>query len=282
MKKRRGAIAPNSIVTVGFLTYFLSDDGFWITNGVEAQPLGQKVVNEYFLAEASDADLFRTVGAVDWLNQSVIWAYVSKDGSGFNRQIIWNWSEKRWSTASLALNWLASGGKDATNLEDLDAVYPAGLDSIPIPLDSDLFEARERALMAFQGDANGIPYDVGVTYDAGVTYQTAVQIGALDGETLQADFETGEYQSMPSRREFVSEVYPIVENASENTQAAVITKSNPGGPEAVSEYGALNAAGFCPVRSDGRYSRIAVRVPQGAEWDKAAGIQVTSRPSGSR
>lgn len=263
VEEARGAIAPNSIVTVGYFTYFLSDDGFWVTNGAGAQALGTRRVNEFFKDDVSAADMFRTHGTVDWGRQCVIWSYYRQGSTGFDGLIIYSWAENRWATGTLALHWLVQGTTDATTLEDLDATYP-DLDAMPISLDSAIFLSQGRNLSAYLLSGSN------------------TELTSLDGDALAATFETGEWQTKTAERSFVSEIYPIVENVSENTQAQIITRSPKGGVESVSTAGTVNDAGFCPVRADGRYLRVRMTIPAGADWSKAQGVQVKHRASGAR
>lgn len=263
IEEARGAIAPNSIVTVGYWTFFLADDGFWVTNGAGAQPIGTRRVNEFFKSDVSDVDMFRTHGAVDWEKQCVFWSYYRTGSTGFDGLIAYSWAEQRWATGTLALHWLVQGTTDATSLEDLDATY-ATLEDIPVSLDSALFLSRGRNLSAYLESAAN------------------TELTALDGDALAATFETGEWQAATGQRTFVSEVYPIVENASVNTQAQVITREAKGGAETVSALGMLNDAGFCPVRADGRYSRVRLIIPAASDWQKAQGVQIEYRASGRR
>ena len=43
----RGATAPFSVVDVGYQTYFLSQDGFYVTNGSEFRPIGNDRINNF-------------------------------------------------------------------------------------------------------------------------------------------------------------------------------------------------------------------------------------------
>ena len=264
IEEARGAIAPNSVVTVGFVTFFLAHDGFWATDGAATQPIGTSRVNEFFRDDASSVDLFRTHGAIDWENQSVVWAYASPESGGlFDRLIIYSWAEQRWSTASMSLQRLVQGTVNATTLEGLDALY-ASIDAIPISLDSVQFQARGRRLSAYLASGAN------------------TELTVLDGDALQADFETGEFQPAPGQRSMISQVYPIVQNSAENTEARIITKSAKGGPETISAVGMLNEAGWCPVRAEGLYARARMTIPAGAVWEKAQGVQVGFRGAGMR
>lgn len=263
IEEARGCIAPGSIVTVGFMTYFLAHDGFCVTDGNTVQRIGQNKVDDWFFANASDADKFRTHGAIDWENQCVVWAFYPALQSAFARLLIYSWEQNRWSTATLTVHRLVESSIGETTIEELDALY-GDLDSVPVSLDSALFAARGRVLSAFIGNGSD------------------TLLHTLNGTALQADFETAEHQPQPGSRTFIYEVHPLVENLSVNSQARVITRNPKGGPEIYGTFGTVNDGGFCPVRADGRYVRVGLRIPAGAIWSKAQGVSVRHRVSGRR
>lgn len=267
IEEARGCIAPGSIVTVGFFTFFLAHDGFCVTDGNSVQKIGENQIDDWFFDNASDADKFRTHGAVDWENQCVVWAYYPSSQPDFERQVVYCWDEKRWSTASVAVDRLVETAVGDVSLEDLDTLYPSGLESIPVSLDSNEFVARGRLLAAFTRPSRSA---------------VASTLHTFNGAPLEATFETAEYQPQPGQRVFVRGVYPLVENAGEDTEARVITRNPKGGVENFGTYSAVNNAGFCPVRADGRYVRVGLRIPEGANWRAMQGCQVDYRVSGAR
>ena len=264
IEEARGAIAPNSIVTVGFVTFHLAHDGFYATDGTSQKPIGTSRVNDFFRESVSDADMFRTCGAVNWEEQSIVWAYPSAEGGGdLDKLIIYSFAENRWSTADLSVDWLVQGTVNATTIDGLGALF-SSIDEIGSPVDSALFKARGRRLSAYLNDG------------------TNTQLTALDGSTLQADFETGEFQPQPGVRANTCEVWPIIENPLGNTQARAMTRTKKGEAETVSGFGVENAAGWCPIRAEGLYTRIGVTVPAGAEWSKGQGVHIGYRAGGKR
>jgi hypothetical protein len=119
IEEARGAIAPQSVVTVGWFTFFLAHDGFWMTDGNQVMPIGNQRVNEWFFDTVSESDRFRTQGAVAWEKQSIIWNfYPATNNTGFRRQIIYSFKENRWSTASLVNDWIVDN--------KVGAVSPSG------------------------------------------------------------------------------------------------------------------------------------------------------------
>lgn len=293
IEEARGCIAPQSIATVGHLTYFLAHDGFAVTNGAEVRLIGSNRVNRYFLEDVSDNDRFRTHAAIDWANECVVWAYYRQGGSGFEGLMIYSWAQNRWSTAVVDVDWLVSSAVAGVTLDGLDALY-GSLDSIPVSLDAAQWQAGQRRLSAY------IPVktELGILLYNGLTPVILDNSGtkviftdpdlvlttlkAFDGTTLEATFETSELQVQPGKRTFINRVYPIVENTAENTQAAVTTRNIKGGDLVTSARGTVNDAGYCPVRADGRYARVQLTIPAAAEWRKAQGVQVGIRRSGGR
>jgi hypothetical protein len=104
----------------------------------------------------------------------------------------------------------------------------------------------------------------------------------LNGDSTEANFETGEFEPKPGSRVAANAVFPVVENASENTTGYVVTRALKGASEMTSASTTINVSGFCPVRADGRFIRAGLTVPAAATWDKAQGVQVEFRPSGRR
>ena len=266
IEEARGCIAPASVVTVGFLNYFLSHDGFWVTDGSQVMPIGTRRVNEWFFDNVSEVDRFRTHGTVNWDKQSIIWTFYPKSNpTGFNRQIIYSWAENRWSTGSLSLDWLVDNKVAGTSLEDLDALFGSDLETVTPSLDASKWLAKSRVLSAFIQDGS-----------------SNSEMFTLNGDALEATFETSEHQPKPGSRVAVNAIYPMVENASENTTCGVITRNLKGGTETTSTLTTVNAHSFCPVRTDARFVRGKMVIPAAANWDKAQGVQIEYRPSGRR
>lgn len=264
IEEARGCIAPGSVVTVGFMTYFLAHDGFCVTDGNTVRRIGEHKVDKWFFDQASDADKFRTHGAVDWENQCVVWAYYPLTADGFTKLLIYSWEQDEWSSATMTVDRLVENSVGAVSIEQIDAIY-GNLDAIPVSLDSPEFVARGRVLGAFIQDGSG-----------------DTELNTLNGDALEATLETKEVQSAPGRYSSVTGIYPIVENQTVNTQCYVVTRGAKGGPETQSMSGVINDAGWCPVRASGLYNRFGMTIPEGAFWRAAQGVQPVYRTAGRR
>lgn len=258
----RGCIAPFSIATIGSQTYFLSQDGFWMTNGSEFVPIGSQKVNKWFFDTVDQASVGETQAAVDWQNRAVIWAFKSSGSEAKDRLLIYSWEQGRFSTATVTADWLVGSRVDATTLEDLNALF-ATLEDVTPSLDSEVWQAGERVLGAFISDG-GL-----------ATYST------FNGPAMQADWELGAFQPSPGQRAFVSEAQAVVEANDWTMQIAAIPADNQR-IEAFGNYNSPGVNGAVPLRADGKEMRLAARLPAGSEWRRAQAVQLTFRGSGRR
>lgn len=261
----RGCIAPYSCVTVGSQTFFLSQDGFWLTNGSEFVPIGSQRVNRWFFENADNATLSWTQGTVDWRNKSIVWAFRTSQASGpdFDKLLIYSWEQNRFSTATLPVQRLVGSRIPGTTLEDLNALFTT-LEQVSPNLDSQEWKAGDRILAAFIGNGSGSSF-----------YST------FNGQNMEANWETGFFQPSPGSRVFVSEAQGVFDATDWAMEVAPVMMDN----QRVESYGTYTSPGIngaIPMRGDGKEMRLAVRMPEGTEWDRALAVQLTFRPSGRR
>jgi len=258
----RGALAPFSVATVGYFSYFLAQDGFYITNGASVQPIGSQRVNRWFFDTAHQANLGRVQAAIDWQNEAIVWSFMSSENDVYDRQIIYSWSEQRWSTATIATQWIVGSNLDGTDLDSLDAIY-GDLDQIPVSLDDISFRPGERTLAAF-ADSGGSS-----------NYHT------FTGSPIVATWQTGEAQPAPSQRVFVSEVHPLIEADTWDMKSSLYMRDNCGVQTTSNEI-TTGWGGFSAVRGEGQKVAVRLSKPAGTEWSHAQGVQVRFRGAGNR
>lgn len=255
----RGCAAPASVVQVAGVTYFLSDDGFFKTDGASIAPIASQRVFSWFLSAIKEEAFESVQGAVDWASRCIVWSFSAAEGvDGFTRQIIYSWESDRWSSATLTLDWLADTIKTGMSLEQVSAVYP-DLDAMPLSLDSPKFLARGRSLTAV----------------------IAGFVCDLSGAALRARIQTGEFQPATGFRCCVSGVAVLAENADANSQVALGARDpSKGSTVRWTRPQTEGRDGFARPRLDGRYVRAEIIIPAGANWAKAAGIQVEYHKTG--
>lgn len=252
----RGTIAPFSVVNVGYLTYFLAQDGFFVTNGASVEPIGTERVNRWFFDTCNQTNVGRTQGAVDWQNECIAWAFPD-DTTAFTRLLVYSWARQRWASGTQAIEWLVSSRQDGISLDALDAIY-GDLDSIPLSLDSVEFQAKGRVFAAFK-DAE---------------YHT------FTGAPLEATWRTGSWQPKPGHGAYVSEVRPHIEEATHDATAALVL-TDTFGDNVITPHIGMGNGGFCPVDGEGHKVAVEVKKPAGSLWENATGATVRYTATGS-
>jgi len=258
IEQDRGCIAPMSVVPVGYLAFFLAQDGFYITDGSSVQPIGTCRVNRWFFDNVDQLRIGEVCGAIDWENEAVIWAFPSSNGVGLDRVMVFSWAQQRWSSATISVDCFVGSQVDGVSLEALDAIY-GDLENIPGSLDDPEFAPGSRVLAAFiDGD-----------------YAT------FSGSPLEATWQTGEAQPSPTQRSFVSEVHPLIQATNWDTQISIAMRDNRGG-QVFSPLKETGWSGFAPVRGEGQKVAIRMIKPAGSDWSEAQGVQVRYSGAGVR
>lgn len=248
----RGCAAAKSVVQVAGVTYFLSDDGFFRTDGSSLQSISSHRVFQWFLGAAKAEAIEKVHGAVDWRTRCIIWSFEGRNAApGYNQQIIYSWEADRWSCATIGVDWVFDTIKDGMTLEQVSAIYP-NIDQMAYSLDSPVFMARGRSLTVIKGGF----------------------VCAMSGDNMQATIETGEFQPDPGYRCCVNGVSVLVENTSANSRVTL------GGRDTYKGQGlrwtpeqAEGADGMAHPILDARYVRARITIPRGAVWSRATGIQ---------
>ena len=257
----RGCTSPYSRVSVGQAVFYRSDEGFILLQGGVSQSISENKVDKWFKKTANSQRLNGVQGAYDPINRQIIWLFTSSDNPQSTKDIalIYSLTAGRWTMAVLPLEYVVSLATQATSLEALDALYPGGIDSIPVSLDSDIFAGGVRGMAGFN---------------------TAHIMGFFAGSSLEAIIETGDMQLNPQGRSFVSGVTPRTDAPS----AYCSLKSRARLQDAISTSAETmtGVTGECPLRVSARYHRVNMRIAAGTSWNYAQGLDVNARPDGNR
>lgn len=256
----RGCRAPNSIVQLGGLVFYLGEDGFYLFDGNNSMPIGANKVDRWFYAQLDQTYLNNVVGAVDIANKAILWAYTSIDGGGQNDSIlVYNWQLQRWGFARVGAEWLIHYFSFGTSMDSMAAAGFPDLDTVPYSLDSRIWVGGAALLGAFNA--------------------TNHKLGTFEG-TLACQMGTAAAQLVQGGKAFVSGVRPLVDGGLPTV--AVSARDTLQQAETFGADSALNAIGDCPQRVTGRYLRARVTVPANATWTHFRGVEVTARPAGIR
>lgn len=252
ISRNKGCMVAGSIAQYQGITFFLSDDGFYMCDGQQVMPIGAEKVDRFFLSDASEADYKTMSATIDPVRKLVIWNYRSVDAN--RKLIIYNFQTKKWTYADAGTDYLGEVSSGALTLEDLDAIS-GSIDSLTTSLDSLLY--------------------IGGKYFLGGTYGTRVY--SYTGANLTGNISTGDIDI--GSNSVVTLARPIVDNGSGSISVASRQLLN----QSVT-YGASTAADSenrVSLRSAGRYHRLKL-IPTGSNWKTAVAIDVDVIPQGVR
>lgn len=248
-----GCLEGNSVVRYGNTSFFLSDDGFYSTDGQTINGIGTEKVDRYFFDHADLTQINTISAAVDPIKNLVVWNYANVEGS--RSILIYNWQLQKWSraaTTSDVVGTIASVGETLESLES--SLGYTDLDTIPASLDSRLWVGgkflfagtREDKVVIFTGDP-------------------------LTPQLITTDIEVG-YNSVATLAR------PQIDNGSANV--AVASRRELDDTIQFSAYISATSEGRCSLRSAGRYHRFSVQ-PTG-NWTTAMAVDVDVKPQGNR
>jgi hypothetical protein len=252
ISRNKGCMVAGSIAQYQGITFFLSDDGFYMCDGQNIIPIGSEKVDRFFLADVNETEYSTMSAAIDPVRKLVIWNYKSVDA--VRKLMIYNFQTKKWTYGDAGTDYLGEASSGALTLEDLDAVSTS-IDALTTSLDSLLY--------------------VGGKYFLGGTYGTRVY--SFTGSNLTGNISTGDIDV--GANSVVTLARPIVDNGSGSISIASRQLLN----QSVT-YGTSTAADSenrVSLRSAGRYHRLNL-VPTGSAWKTAVAVDVDVTPQGVR
>ena len=252
ISRNKGCMVSGSVAQYQGITFFLSDDGFYMCDGQQVVPIGAEKVDRFFLSDASESDYPTMSAAIDPVRKLVIWNYKSVDAT--RKLMIYNFQTKKWTYGDANTDYLGEASSGASTLEELDSIS-GSIDALTTSLDSLLY--------------------IGGKYFLGGTYGTRVY--SFTGANLTGSIATGDIDV--GANSVVTLARPIVDNGSGSLSVASRTLLN----QSVT-YGTSTAADSenrVSLRSAGRYHRLKL-VPTGANWKTAVAVDVDITPQGVR
>jgi hypothetical protein len=247
-----GCYESRSVVQSGPLTYFLSDDGFFVTDGQTVKPIGNEVVDRWFFDNADPAQLDEMSAAVDPVNKVVVWCF--RDIFNIQKLLIYNYSVDKWSHANTTADFISTLATASYTLEQL-ANVSASLDALPESLDSRLWAGGKLVL-------GGVDASRLVTF--GGANQTAV--------LTTGDIETEATETI------LTLARPIVDNGSATVRVA--SRYRLDGNLSYSTAVAADSENRIPLRSRGKYHRVSLTPTE--NWITAVGVDVEVKAVGGR
>ena len=252
ISRNKGCMVAGSIAQHQSITFFLSDDGFYMCDGQNVVPIGAEKVDRFFLNDASESDYPSMSAAVDPIRKLVLWNYASI--SGDRKLLVYNFSTKKWTYGDAGTDYIAEASSANVTLEQLDSISTS-IDALTTSLDSRLY--------------------VGGKYFLGGTFGN--QIMTYTGPNLSGDIQTGDIDL--GANSVVTLARPQVDNGSADVSVASRTLLS----QSVTFGTAVSAdsENRCSLRSAGRYHRLRVQ-PTGDNWENAVAVDIDIVGQGTR
>ena len=125
----RGTPCPDSVVRVGDMIFYLSQEGFEVLqDGNTSRQIGAEKVDRTFFADFDATYWYNVVGMADPINRRVYWAYpgVGNTGGRPNKILCYEWTVGRWTHSEQDVTTLLVGATSGTDLDSLDASIVLG------------------------------------------------------------------------------------------------------------------------------------------------------------
>ncbi len=257
----RGLIAPYSLVPVGAVAFYLSEDGFYATDGTGASaPIGADLVDDWFKDNVNYDRVYSVIGAADPIRQRVFWIFPT--GSNITEYhdhcLVYDYALKRWAHGEFSSSYIFPAATAGYTLEGLDALGYT-LDTLPFSLDSRFLQGGAPYLASFNGDN---------------------KLGFFSGSAMAGRVTTTAMQLIPGKRALVQGCYLYGDAA--NGTVTPIGAESPQGSFTSGSAVAINSQGFVPLRSSARLHRFQYDIAAGQSWNHLQGLDPLADEDGER
>lgn len=264
----RGAVGPHAVAPYGRSCFVVAEDGIYVFDGLQMQPIGQDKVDRTFSNSLTYAYKHRTSAAIDVRRKSLMVSYPADGSTVPNRVLIYSWADGRWTHDDIDMQICFELHRDGVTMDD-----SAGITA--------LFGTTNMDDAAFA--------EIGV--DSPVWSESRKTWGAVNpsravcdftGNNRAAQIETSEIEPVPGGMAFVSELWPQID-AQSGVQATLYARrrrlDQTLTAAAMTE---MNDDGFCPTLAEGRFMRARLDIAAGTTWTECTGVHHDAQAAGER
>lgn len=250
-----GCVANGGLATFGRTTFFLSARGFYSISDGGLEPIGDTKVNETFWKLYSRADVQTYIRCViDPKRSLVIWSMP-------DRLWVYNWTLQKWTDiAIIGLVGLSTGINASVSLEQIDTLYPGGIDTVPNSLDDPIFQGGDPLLTIVKND--------NAVYAFG------------SSSNMAATLAFGVIEPYPHRNTRVRRAR-LEADAVSGVSLTINYAGRLGDPFQSETANATTASGYIPIRVTEQYLQPVIDISAGTAWSYAMGINFDWAPGGS-
>lgn len=244
----RGLLAPYSPVVAGALCYYLSEDGWRVTDGSGVKGLGLERVDKWFFDTCDQARIVEIRGVHDTQNRLALWTFPTPTAPAgvHDRVLIYNYAVDKWSYAVLNTETLFTDYTRGLSLEELDKF--GVLSNLPFfSLDSSALKPGRLGVFAVT-DAH--------------------QLANISGPTLEAVIDTAE---QGGDRMMCHGFRPLVDSGA--AEAMPLYRSRQQDARKCGKYSKQMRDGVCYQHLSTVYLAARVKVPADGNWKAAVGVE---------
>lgn len=262
IETKRGALAPGAVCSFGAMTFFVSEDGFRVTDGNSSDPIGNAKIDRYFASRLNYAQRARVSMAFDPEKKVLRTIFPSGGSSTADEVLLYSLDSGQWTHDDTDVDWLIEAPRPGITVNDDAAIAnvagSAIIDSVNIPIDSSVWRESRNQIMA-----------IGKTGE----------VGTFEGPNRPAVIETGYGEVFPGRKGHCSEIWPLTDAP---VCTATVTSKLSTLADSVSQTAitSMNAYGFCPVIVEARWSKVGLQIPYATSWTEASGIDWDAEAAG--
>lgn len=252
---RNGCEVSGSAVQVGRNVFYLSHDGFRVTDGSgESVNIGDGSVNFWFRDNLNYASKAKMRGAYNHEWRCVVWTFPSLSGGGENESmIIYHIPTQKWTRADYGADIIFEGSTSSVTIEGLDA-YSSTVEGLPFSLDDPFWLGGEQKML---GVSDG-------------------KLEGYDGTPGTARLETFEVEPSAPKKTRVQAIQPVIDGTTtvqigyRNLPTDTLTYTAASGV-----YSTTGIAHFTHVS---RWQRYRFNVT--GDFNNAAGYVMSAKPAG--
>ena len=263
LQTNQGTRFPGSIASLGpNMTFYLSDNGFFMFDGAQSTPIGDGKVDQFFLQDLNYDKSDRITSIIDPREQVVLWSYPSKESSGSpDRILIFHWPSGRWALTEIEHESLGVAASVGLTLEELDNIS-SSLDDLNISMDDPALSGGQFQLVCSKDS----------------------KIHEFSGIPLDATLTTEEFEPSRGRFSVMKSVMPYITTKAANSALTVTTAIGSRNRQIdLPVFGddvAVNENNLCLHRQSGRYHRIKTEIS--GNWRFALGAEIEFAVQGKR
>ncbi len=254
IERGQGLLAPRSPVVCGSRCFFLSEDGWRVTDGSTSQGIGAHRVDRWFF-ELVDANRMDEVKGVHDIQRRLAWWFFPSRNCPVGRTdtaLVYDYETDRWSWGEVACRAVFTDYGRQVTLEQLDEL--GGLEELPYRSLDAVPQGGSPTLAAFDGSSRVCSFD-GPALTGTVTTQE------MGGERFML------HGLRPLVDGGVCEVKPVYRNRQQDAQ-----RFGKGTRPA--------RDGVCYQHLSTVYLSASVTIPGGQAWSHATGVEVLMEPEG--